>query len=204
MSDHKEPNEVSPNNPCPFLRALVAQGILPDGGASVGEVADAIVAVAKKGEGCPALPAGPIRGVALVANGLSPRQIARNALRGVRLDALRDGPLDKKGAGSRILAADGTVRDAELVRLDTFASEKEGSQGQVERGLNADELTRFMDANFARAKGQRRRVDRRMMNAEWPVLLKVIGTEGKGGRYLRVEDVRRLFRERKLPEHMKD
>lgn len=198
------PAEVSPNNPCPFLRALVGQGMLPGGVATLDEVADTIVRVAKSGDGSPSVPGAPIRAVAVIANGLNPLQLARNARRGVRLDKLRDGPLDKKGSGSRILSSDATVNEAELERLDTFASDKVDSSGKSERGLNADELTRMMDANFKRAEGQRRRVDRRMMNAEWPVLLKVIGKEGKDERYLSLEDVQQLFRERTLPPRMTD
>ena len=204
MKTPEEPIDVSPNNPCPFLRALVGEGRLPDGVATLSEVANTIVEVAKAGDGCPVVPGAPIRAVAAIANGLSPLQIARNALGGVRLDALRDGPLDKKGSGSRVLSADGSVDEAELDRLDTFASDKVDAQGKAERGLSAEELTRMMDANFERARGQRRRVHRRMMNAEWPVLLKVMGKDGKGGRYLSVADVRHLVVERKLPVRMSD
>jgi hypothetical protein len=193
---------VSPNNPCPFLRALVSQGLLPDQGASLGEVTDTIVKVARHGEGEPKLPAGAIRAIALIANGLGPLQLARNATGGLKLNALRDGPLDKHGAGSSILNAQAEVVEAELKRLDSFASDKVDASGATERGMDLKELTRMMDANFERAKGRRRRIDRRLMDGEWPVLLQVMGKPGRNGRYLSLEDVRRLFQERQLPQRM--
>jgi hypothetical protein len=194
--------DVSPNNPCPFLRALVSQGLLPDEGATLGEVTDTIVKVARAGEGEPKLPAAAIRAIALVANGLGPLQLARNATVGLKLNALRDGPLDKHGVGSGILNGKADVVAAELARLESFASDKVDARGTTERGLDLKELTRMMDANFARAEGRRRRIDRRLMDGEWPVLLQVMGKPGRDGRYLSVEDVRRLFRERMLPQRM--
>ena len=53
--------------------------------------------------------------VALIGNGLWPWDVVRTALRGAHLDELRDGPLDKHGAGSRILRPDGTVDAADYV-----------------------------------------------------------------------------------------
>jgi hypothetical protein len=58
--------------------------------------------------------------VALVANGLSPLRLLRSWWSGAHLDALRDGPLDKHGSGSRILDATAHVNEAELVRLSEF------------------------------------------------------------------------------------
>lgn len=194
--------DVSPNNPCPFLRALVAQGLLPDGGAGLADVAKVIVNVAETGEGSPALPAAAIKGIALVANGLGPLSLARNASRGVRLNELRNGPLDKKGAGSGILDARGEIVEAQLRRLAEFASDKVDAAGRSEPGLDADELQRMMDNNFARAAGRRRKIDRRLMNGEWPILLKVMGKNGRKGRYLSLEELGQLFRQRRLPERM--
>ena len=59
-----------------------------------------------------------------------------------------------------------------------------------------------MDANFARAAGRRRTIDRTLMIGEWPVLLKVMGKEGRSGRYLSFQDVIDLFRKRSFPERM--
>ena len=59
-----------------------------------------------------------------------------------------------------------------------------------------------MDANFARAKGRRRAIDRGLMNGEFPILLRVIGKQGRDERYLSVADVKTLFAERLLPERM--
>jgi hypothetical protein len=202
MPTAKVDHKVSPNNPCPFLRALVQQELLPDGVAAVGDVASTIVKVAKTGEGSPSLPSIAIRAIALIANGLGPIALAQTGLHGVRLNALRNGPLDKKGAGSRILDAHAVVDKAELERLEVFASDKQATDGTVEPGLNLTDLTKMMDENFARAKGHRRGIDRKLMDGEWPVLLKVMGKKGKQGRYLSVAEVRTLFVDRALPGRM--
>jgi hypothetical protein len=194
--------EVSPNNPCPFLRALVAQGSLPDESASIGDVTAAVLAAARRGEGNPNLPSLAIRAIALIANGLNPVQMASNGFDGMRLNALRGGPLDKKGAGSAILDAEGRLNLAELDRLDEFAGDKTDMHGHVERGLDIGEITRMMDANFARAAGRRRAIDRNLMDGEWPILLRVMGKQGKNGRYLSIEEIRRLFTLSRLPERM--
>jgi hypothetical protein len=195
-------SEVSANNPCPFLRALVAQGLLPDHQASLADVTKTIVDVAKAGDGEPDLPPAAIRAIALIANGLGPLQLARNGLGGLRLDELRGGPLDKKGAGSGILDQHAKLDRAELDRLDEFASDKLDASGQAERGLDRDDIERMMNANFDRAEGRRRRIDRRLMDGEWPILLQVMGKPGQGGRYLSVAEVRDLFVERRLPGRM--
>lgn len=194
---------VSPENPCPFLRALVAEGTLADTIEPLDKISATLVEVARTGEGAPELPAKAIYAIALVANGLSPGSLLRNKRHGVRLNALRGGPLDKKGAGSGILDARGTVNPQELARLGEFASPKLSFNGVSEPGLGAEELNAFMDANFKRAAGRRRRIDRKLMNGEWPVLLKVMGKDGPGGRYLGLEDVQRLFVDRRLPGRMR-
>ena len=40
------------------------------------------------------------------------------------------------------------------------------------------------------------------MEGEWPILLKVMGKQGKRGRYLSVKEVRQLFVDRRLPQRM--
>lgn len=194
--------DVSPNNPCPFLRALVSQGMLPDDVVGLGELGKTIVKTAKAGDGSPQLPAAAIRAIALIANGLSPLQLASNGLGGVHLNALRGGPLDKKGVGSGILDEHAQVVETELARLDEFASDQRDANGRAEPGLTLDDLKRMMDANFARAKGRRRVIDRLLMDGEWPILLKVMGKQGKRGRYLSVKEVRQLFVDRRLPQRM--
>jgi hypothetical protein len=59
-----------------------------------------------------------------------------------------------------------------------------------------------MDANFERAAGQMRKIDRALMNGEWPVLLKGMGKQGLKGHYLSLDDVGTLFKARRLPERM--
>jgi hypothetical protein len=136
----------------------------------------------------------------MVANGLSPARLARNVRKGAQLDELRGGPLDKRGAGSRILDAAAHVDEGELARLDQFAVDKvDASSGVVERGLGIEQLRTMMDANFARAAGKRRKIDRRLMEGEWPILLRVMGKTSADGRYLSLTELRTLFVEQRLP-----
>ncbi len=197
---------VSPNNPCPFLRALVADGRLADDKESLTHVASVIVDVARSGEGHPELPTAPIYAIAMAANGVGPLSLLRSQSEGLRLNELRSGPLNKKGVGSGVIDALGDINAQELARLQEFASSKistdAGSLGSSELGLNLKEITAFMDANFKRAAGRRRAIDRALMNGEWPVLLKVMGKNAVGGRYLSCAEVGTLFTDRKLPERM--
>jgi hypothetical protein len=195
-------NPVSIGNPCPFLRALVAQGMIDDSFQPVGRLSETICAIARVSDGGKPLPFVLVALIALLANGLSPMQIARNARTGVHVSGLRGGPLDKRGAGSRVIAADGTVDEAELERLASFGSAKTDSAGHTEIGLDAAEIKRFMDANWTRAAGRRRAVDRKLMDGEWPVLLEVLGKQGASGRYLALDDIRRLVVDRALPERI--
>ena len=192
--------DVSPNNPCPFLRGLVACGYLGGHVDPLSTIAGTIACCGGKTRSEGKLSRRPVYLIALIANGLSPGRLWRNAHQGLHLDGLRGGPLDKRGAGSRILDSCGRIDEAELARLDTFAIDvTDAETGRVERGLGADQLRRMMDANFARAAGRRRRIDRALMNGEWPVLLKVMGKNAGSGRYLSVDEVRALFSERRLP-----
>lgn len=201
-SRKKTQHPVSAGNPCPFLRALVANGALADDKEPIGKIVSTIVKVAKKGEGAPALPPAAIYGIAMVANGLGPLAVLQSNLQGVHLNALRNGPLDKKGAGSGILNAVAEIDPKQLARVKEFASEKTSSSGLKELGLSPSEIKKMMDANFKRAEGNRRSVDRALMNGEWPILLKVIGKDGPNGRYLSLDDVQTLFVEQQLPVRM--
>jgi len=195
-------HRVSPNNPCPFLRALVSEGMLDNTVSTVGDATAAIERVAASGDGSPSLPGIAIRLIAVLANGLGPGTVLQSALHGVKLNALRNGPFDKKGAGSRILNSRGLVSQAQLERLKEFASRKDPAHGSGELGLDAGELQLMMDANYARAAGHRRLLDRTIMEGEWPILLEVMGKEGKTGRYLSLKEIRTLFVQRQLPERM--
>ena len=96
----------------------------------------------------------------------------------------------------------GAVDSKQLARLGEFATQKATTDGPTELGLGLPELRRYMDANFERAAGRRRRVDRALMNGEWPVLLKVMGKDGPDGRYLSLSDAQDLFNKRRLPDQM--
>jgi hypothetical protein len=190
---------VSPNNPCPMLRALVAAGYLPDGSARLNAIGDIAARLAGT-DTQPDRKTGFLTMiVASIANGLNPLTAIRNLLRGVRLNQLRGGPLDKNGVGSGVLDAHGKVNAANLDRLGEFASDKTDLLGTTERGLNADEITALMDANFARAGSRARSVDRKLMDAEFPVLLTMMGKEGTAGRYLSLAELRTLISDYRLP-----
>lgn len=194
---------VSKNNPCPYLRALVAQGLLADDEEPLDHLTNVILKTARSGEGAPELDAKKIKNVATIANGIGPLSLLRTLLKGVRLNQLRGGPLDKKGAGSRVLNSQGKVRAEEVARMAEFGSQKSSKDGGTEIGLDAAQVEAFLNANFARAKGQRRFFDRKLMEGEWPILLEVMGREGPDGRYLSVRDVEKFLFEHQFPEHMK-
>lgn len=200
--DVKAERKVSPNNPCPFLRALVAQGLLDNRVATVGQATEVIERVAATGEGKPSLPSLAVRLVAVLSNGLSPGTVLETGLHGVKLSKLRNGPLDKKGVGSGILDSKAQVNSAELTRLKEFASLKVSRNGTKELGLDARELKIMMDANYERAGDRRRLIDRQLMNGEWPVLLEVMGKDGQDGRYLSLREIKSLFANRRLPSRM--
>ena len=194
---------VSPNNPCPFLRALVAGGYVDGHIVPLPKAAETIEAATGE-KGLKAKMVGlKIYLVALIANGLSPLRLLRSWWSGAVLDALRDGPLDKHGAGSRILNATAHVNMTEIARLAEFGKDRQDPLGgESERGLTAPEITAYMNANFERAKGHRRPIDRKLMNGEWPVLLNVMGKGEGERRYLSVAEVRTLFVERRFPERI--
>src|SRR4029077_361466 len=84
---------VSPNNPCPFLRALVAGGFVGGHIVPLPKLTSTIEAATGE-KGLKERLAGlAIYGVALAANGLSLRRLRRSWRSGAQLDALRDGPL---------------------------------------------------------------------------------------------------------------
>ncbi|MFZ2160065.1 MAG: di-heme-cytochrome C peroxidase [Bradyrhizobium sp.] len=195
---------VSPDNPCPFLRAVVAEGFVGGHIVPIPELCRTVEAASgktglqKKLVGLKTYP------VALIANGPSPLRLLRSWWSGAELDALRNGPLDKHGVGSRILDANAQVHESEIVRLAGFGKERQDPSGGVEIGLTSSEITTYMNANFARAKGHRRWFDRLLMNGEWPVLLDIMGKGDGKGRYLSVAEVRTLFVDRRLPERINE
>lgn len=194
-----QPIPVSPGNPCPFLRGLVAGGYvgghivpLPKLTATI-KSATGTTGLKKKFVGME------IYGVALIANGLNPLRLLKSWWSGAVLDELRNGPLDKRGAGSRILEVDGQVDESEIARLAEFGSDYMDDSGGTERGLNAAQVTAYMNANFERAKGHRRAIDRLLMNGEWPILLNIMGKREGNDRYLSIAEVKTLFVDRKFP-----
>jgi hypothetical protein len=190
---------VSPGNPCPMLRALVSEGYVPDQGVKLKAIGDIAAQLAATDTKLNRMTGFLTMLIAAIANSLNPLTILRNVLRGVRLDQLRDGPLDKHGVGSGVLDEQGHVNLANLDRLGEFASDKTDLSGVVERGLDADEITRMMDANVARAGNRARSVDRKLMDGEFPVLLTMMGKEGTAGRYLSLAELRTLITDQRLP-----
>lgn len=195
---------VSPNNPCPFLRAVVAEGFVGGHIVPISELCRTVEAASGK-KGLQKIVVGlKTYPVALIANGLSPLRLLRSWWSGAELDALRNGPLDKHGVGSRILDANAHVHEGEIERLAGFGKERQDPSGGVEIGLTSSEITTYMDANFARAKGHRRWFDRLLMNGEWPVLLDIMGKGEGEKRYLSVAEVKTLFVDRRLPDRINE
>ncbi|WP_035706950.1 di-heme-cytochrome C peroxidase [Bradyrhizobium genomosp. I (2014)] len=193
---------VSPNNPCPFLRGLVGEGFV-DGGTVPLNTLSQTIANATGETGLKKVSARiQVRGVALIANGF--RHVLKSIWSGAQLDALRGGPLDKRGAGSRILGVDGKVNEDEIARLASFGrTYTDPNTGSSEPGLNAAEIKTFMRDNLMRAGSAARWYYPLLMKFEWPILLKIIG-KGKRDeeRYLSVADVRTLFEQRKFPDRI--
>src|SRR3954447_9564956 len=194
------PIAVSPDNPCPFLRAVVAEGHIDGHTVPLGILAHTVQSASGE-KGFRKLRAGiGTRLVALIANGLNPLQLVKSWWSGATLDQLRNGPLDKRGVGSRILDANAEVHEDEIERLASFGKDRSNPMGGgVERGLTDSEITTYMDANFERAEGHRRAIDRKLMEGEWPVLLRILGKGAGDERYLSVAEVRTLFTARRLP-----
>lgn len=190
---------VSPNNPCPFLRGLVAGGYVGGHIVPLPKLTGTIEAATGEKGLKERLAGMEIYLVALIANGLSPLRLLKSWWSGAVLDELRNGPLDKHGAGSRILEINGDVDESEISRLAEFGSDYTNPAGGSERGLNSRQITTYMNANFERAKGHRRPIDRLLMNGEWPVLLNILGKGEGDARYLSVAEVRTLFVDRTFP-----
>lgn len=193
--------EVSPNNPCPFLRGLVGEGFV-DGGTVPLTALSQTIANASGEKGPKKIFARiQVRGVALIANGAG--HILKSIWSGAQLDDLRGGPLDKRGAGSRILGIDGKINEDEIARLASFGrAYTDPETGSSEPGLNASEIGVFMSDNLKRAGAAARWYYPLLMKFEWPILLKIMG-KGKGeDRYLSLADVRALINERSFPDRI--
>lgn len=190
---------VSPNNPCPFLRALVAGDFVNGGTVPLTKLGEKIEAASGERGLKKVLVGIETFGVALIANGLGPLRLLRSLWSGAQLDHLRDGPLDKHGGGSRILGVDAHVHDDEIERLAHFSSDWPSPEGGFERGLNAQQVKAFMNANLARDGKNRRWYFPLLMQGEWPVLLRVMGQGSGSSRYLSVAEVRTLFVDRRFP-----
>src|SRR5579862_3213933 len=98
---------VSPDNPCPFLRGLVAGGYVDGHVVPLPKLTSTIESATGEKGVKERLAGMEIYGIALIANGLSPLRLFKSWWSGAVLDELRDGPLDKHGAGSRILEVNG-------------------------------------------------------------------------------------------------
>ena len=202
-SDPEQPIAVSPNNPCPFLRAVVSEGYVGGHDVPLRTLVQTVQAASGK-TGFEKVSVGiKTRLVALVANGLGPFRLIRSWWSGATLDELRGGPLDKRGVGSRILDVHAHVHEEEIERLASFGKERpDPIGGGMERGLVGSEITAYLNANFERGKKDRRAIDRKLMQGEWPVLLDIMGKGEGEARYLSVAEVRTLFIERRLPERI--
>ena len=193
---------VSPNNPCPFLRALVANGYVGGHVVPLSQLAEMVGLASGETGSAQTKVRLETRMVAVIANGLGPLRVLKSATSGAVLDELRDGPLDKHGGGSRILDVDAKVHEDEIARLAGFGKDREDPAGGIERGLTAKEIDTFMKANLKRDGDAARWYYPMLMKGEWPVLLKILGKGEGEERYLSVDEVRTLFVEKRLPERI--
>ena len=193
-------HDVSPNNPCPFLRALVANGYVDGHIVPLGTLTEDIgLASGKTGARLLGAKAAAYV-IAMIANGHPFRSVTSGAV----LDELRNGPLDKHGAGSRILTVDGQVDEEQINRLASFGRDYANPDGGTERGLNAQQIKVYMADNLKRDGDKARWTYPIMMQGEWPVLLDILGKGEGENRYLSVAEVRTLFVERKFPRRITD
>lgn len=197
---------VSSGNPCPFLRGLVGTGLINNGEVPINKLLDAIDdMVATRDNGTPDLPRSGLRAVALTANGFMPTQVTHNLRHGVNIDKLREDPYYKHGVHTRTLAETGEVNQDQLVRLSKFGSPKIDKAGKVELGLNKAEINSLLRANFLRGAypGYHRSPKHiPIMKAEYPVLLQVMGKEGRDERYLSISELSDLLYHNKFPDRM--
>ena len=200
MPDNAPAPQVSPNNPCPFLRALVAKGYVGGHIVPLGTLTeDSGLASGKTGMKLMGAKAAAYV-IAMIANGHPWRSVTSGAV----LDELRNGPLDKHGAGSRILDADAHVHPEQIDRFASFGREYANPDGGTEQGLNAQEIKTFMAENLKRDGDKARWTYPIMMQGEWPILLDILGKGEGDARYLSVADVRVLFVDRRFPKRITD
>ena len=196
------PIAVSPNNPCPFLRGLVANGYVGGHIVPLPKLSGTIAAASGEAGLKETMVQFETWMVAVGANGLGPLRVLTSATSGAVLDELRNGPLDKHGAGSRILDADAQVHEDEITRLGSFGKDCKDPSGGVERGLTAKEIDTFMADNLKRAGAAARWYYPMLMKGEWPVLLNIMGKGEGEARYLSVAEVRTLFVEHRFPDRI--
>lgn len=194
---------VSTNNPCPFLRTMEAYGFLKGKSEKLTSLSSKIAQAGGATESEGKLSKLTLFIIAFIANGLAPLRLLKSLVSGVDIGSLRNGPLDKKGVGSRIINKDGTVNSEELKRMESYASTMTDPDTKTnELGLKLEHLNKMMDDNFERAKVYRRNIDRKLMDGEWPVLLKVMGKGQGENRYLSVQELKELFIENRFPERI--
>jgi hypothetical protein len=193
---------VSPNNPCPFLRALVAGGYVGGHTVPIPELCRRIEAASGE-HGLKKIMVGvETYLVAVGANGLGPLRLISSAASGAVLDELRNGPLDKHGAGSRILDVTAQVHEDEIDRLASFGKDCSNPSGGTERGLTEKQIETFMAANLERAGAAARFYYPLLMKGEWPVLFNIMGKGDGEDRYLSVAEVRTLFVDKRFPDRI--
>src|ERR1700760_4468852 len=88
---------VSPDNPCPFLRGLVAGGFVDGHTVPLPKLTSTIEAATGETGVKRRIAGAKVYVVALFANGLQPLRVLKSWWSGADLDQLRDGPLDKHG-----------------------------------------------------------------------------------------------------------
>jgi hypothetical protein len=119
---------------------------------------------------------------------------------------LERSPLNKHPQNSGLMsrAAPGTLAEDRLERLlADFGSEyRPASGGDAERGIGASELSTFLDtvASETNVSDRRRKLGRKVANAEIPVVLKYWpSTDASGGAYVAESTLRALYGDHLFP-----
>ena len=188
--------EVSPDNPCPFLRGLVGEGFVAGGTVPLNTLSQSIgVRAARPGLGSLG------RGSRLADRHRSPTAppYPKSICSGAQLDALRSGPLDKLGAGSRILGATAWSTRTRSRALRASAGLHRSGLGGASAASTPPKSPTYMRDEL-QARRQRRALvlpDADEVRMAGPA---EDHRQGQGkDRYLSVADVRTLFEQRNFP-----
>ena len=192
---------VSANNPCPFLRALVANGTVGGHIVPLSKLRDVIEAASGK-QGAEKTKAGIATYlIALIANGFAhvPRQ------RRVRGRSLTSCATARSTSTAPDRASSAWMRRCIWTR--STVSRPSATTAKIHPAAPSVACRRRRSTPSWRQTSsvpgiRRNGPTRYMMKGEWPVLLDILGKGEGDARYLSVAEVRTLFVDRRLPDRI--